>query len=606
MPASGRRLIRLRTIRTKLLLYAAAVLVVPTIIYGLLTYTVARRALQPSLQEELADDASTVKIATQELLAAHVQNVATWARLDFMREMVIHDIDKTISRFLEGVKQDYGVYLDLLAIDETGVCRAASSAVRIGERPELPDTSFVGSAGIGVPVVGYAAELGRHYIALSARIPDPDHPDRRLGRLVALLDMASLRDVVRAKAGHHTVKLRLIDGARRVLAGPEEPTVLGQLATWQPRTSAAPRYQAGRRPVVYTARSPNGVEFQVAEAGLDPYRTLPDLDWSVIATIPTDLALAPVRHVRNRVLLFGSSVTIAGLALAWLLATNIARPIDRLTQITTRIAEQGSLERIPDPTSHDEVGTLTRAFQRMVENISAAHEELVQSAKLAFLGELSAGIAHEIRTPLGIIKNSAQLLERRVSQRGDEQGVEFARFIQEESDRLNGVVTGLLDFARPAPLETAPTDVGSIAARAVEFLSTQAAAKRVTLRCENAPALPDTECDGRQIYQVCLNLVLNAIQACRSGDEVVVRTAPAAGGVEIVVSDTGPGIPDEIQEHLFAPFATKREGGIGLGLAIVQRIVTAHRGRIDARNREQGGAEFRVWLPGPPEQGMGV
>ena len=128
----------------------------------------------------------------------------------------------------------------------------------------------------------------------------------------------------------------------------------------------------------------------------------------MIATIPTDLALAPVRHVRNRVLLFGSAVTIAGLALAWLLATNIARPIDRLTQITTRIAEQGSLERIPDPTSHDEVGALTRAFQRMVENISAAHEDLVQSAKLAFLGELSAGIAHEIRTPLGIIKNSAR------------------------------------------------------------------------------------------------------------------------------------------------------------------------------------------------------
>ncbi len=606
MSTSRRLPVRLRTIRTKLLLYAAAVLVVPTIIYGLLTYTVARRALQPSLREELADDASTVKIATQELLAAHVQNVATWARLDFMREMVIHDIDKTISRFLEGVKRDYGVYLDLLAIDEEGICRAASSPVRIGARPHLSKTSFVGANGIGVPAVAYASELGRHYIALSAQIPDPDHQNRRLGRLVALLDLSSLRDVVRAKAGHHTVKLRLVDGTGRVLAGPEEPTPRGQLAIWRPRRSAAPLYRAGRRPVHYTAHSPDGVEFEVAEAGLDPYRALPDLDWSVIATIPTDLALAPVRHVRNRVLLFGSTVTIAGLALAWLLATNIARPINRLTQITTRIAEQGSLERIPDPASQDEVGALTRAFQRMVENISAAHEDLVQSAKLAFLGELSAGIAHEIRTPLGIIKNSAQLLERRVAKRGDEQGVEFARFIQEESDRLNGVVTGLLDFARPAPLETAPADVGEIATRAVEFLSAQAASKGVALRYEASSDLPPIECDSRQIYQVCLNLILNAIQACQRGDEVVVHSGPAPGGVAIVVSDTGPGIADEIRERLFAPFATKREGGIGLGLAIVQRIVTAHRGRIDARNREREGAEFRVWLPGPPEQGMGV
>ncbi|RMD84973.1 MAG: HAMP domain-containing protein [Candidatus Dadabacteria bacterium] len=591
-------MLRPRTIRMKLLLYAGAVLVVPTIVYGFLTYAVARRALQPSLEEELADDASTVKIATQELLAAHIQNVATWARLDFMREMVVHDVDKTISHFLERVKRDYGVYLDLMALDEAGICRASSSPVQIGTRPRLPAIRFAGSPAVGVPTVGFSDTHARYYIALAAPIFDPEHPQVRLGRLVALLDLGSLRDVVRAKAGHHTVKLSLVDAAGRVLAGPSRQISEGsQLPSWNLTAVHPPRYQTGHRPVLYKAIAPDGSEFQVAEAGLDAYRALPDLDWSVLATIPTDVALAPVRHVRDRVLLFGSAVTLAGLALAWLIAINIARPINRLTRIATRIAEHGTLEPIPDPTSADEVGALTRAFQTMVENISAAHEELVQSAKLAFLGELSAGIAHEIRTPLGIIKNSAQLLERRVAARGDQEGVEFARFIQEESDRLNGVVTSLLDFARPAPLETAATDLNEVVQRAVEFLSAQAASRRVELVCQPTAGLPEVECDARQVYQVLLNLILNAIQACSEGDRVEVQTRTAGSGVELVVRDTGPGIPPEIRDRLFAPFATKREGGIGLGLAIVQRIVTAHRGRVEARNREGGGAEFRVWLP---------
>ncbi len=603
MPPS---LFRLQSIRTKLLLFAAAVLIVPTIVYGVLTYAVARRALEPSLREELADDASTVKIAVQELLSGHVQNVATWARLDLMREMVIGDLDKTISRFLEGIKQDYGVYLDLLAIDNDGVCRAASSPEQIGTPTGQAVLPAVGAGRVGVPTVEYSVPRETFYIALTAPIPDPDHAGKRLGTLLAMLDLDSLRDVVRAKVGHHTVRLRLIDGQGRLLAGPGELPQRKHIPTWPLHTSERPPYRAGRRPVLFNITSPSTGELMVAETGLDPYRSLPDLAWSVVAAIPTDIALAPVRHVRNRVLLFGSAVTAAGLLLAWLLSNNIARPINRLTHITGRIADHGTLEEIPNPRSHDEVGDLTRSFQKMMRNVAAAQEEVVQSAKLAFLGEMSAGIAHEIRTPLGIIKNSAQLIERRVSAAGDEEGVEFARFIQEESDRLNGVVTGLLDFARPAPLATQPTDVNKVVRKAVKFLKTQASSRQVALRTDLSPRIQPVPCDGRQIYQVCLNLILNAVQACSAGGKVRITTNGLADGVEIVVRDDGSGIAEEVREHLFTPFATSRKGGIGLGLAIVERIISAHHGEISACNRQEGGAQFRVYLPAAqgPEKGV--
>lgn len=614
-PTAATHIRRGVSIRGKLLLYAAVVLIAPMLFYGAVAFVAAREALLPSIHEQLTDDAVTVKGGVEELMTAHYQNVLTWAHLAIMRELVVKDIDKTVSHFLESVRDDYGVYLDVMAIDADGVCIASSSPRDIGT--DMKDASSSGSHALTaadrrVPHIAWSHKHRAWYVELQAPIPDPDRPGRYLGVLVAMLDRNVLDDLVVAKPGHRHVELRLLDDDGHLLAGPEaDKATEASLQTWdindtQAAQSLGRDSKRGRAPRLRRGLDSAGRGLLVAEATMGAHAALPDLGWRLSASVPTAVALAPVTSVGKRVLLSGSVLIGLGLLAAWLLASRISSPVRELTLVTKRIADTGALETVPDPVSRDELGELTLAFQKMVAAVAAANEELVQSSKLAFLGELAAGIAHEIRTPLGIIKNAAQLLERRASSTEDAPAAEWALFIREESDRLNGVVTALLDLARPAPPDKGPVDLGAIVRRAAQFLSPEARARGVAIECTIAADLPEVVCDSRQIYQVCLNLLMNALQACGRGDHVsaVTRSGSitASAGidgstVEIVVRDDGSGIPEEIIDRLFEPFATKREGGIGLGLAIVHRIVTEHGGRVAARNLPGRGAEFTVTLP---------
>lgn len=581
------------SIRAKLLVYAAAVLAIPILLYGVLVYRAARDALEPTLAKLIADDAVATELRLRQLLGAQRENLTTWANVDIMRELVVRDVDKTISRFLSDIRQDYGTYLEVVALDADGACVAASAPALIGR-------SFADS----FPPNGSQSRIHhsrRHrkfYLPLSLPIPNPDDAVQDLGTLVGLLDITALESVVRAPSGHVGMRLRLIDERGRVVAGPEVSPAATSLPAWEIERSGSVASSGGDDGIVYTATNPLGEELIIAESPLRLTVLDQHLEWSVLASLPRESALAPIRDVRRQILVIGSCITALGLLAAWLLSTHLARPVRELTLITSRIAEKGTLEDIPEPGSNDEIGELTRSFQAMVTKISSAHEELVQSAKLSFLGELAAGIAHEIRTPLGIIKNSAQLLERSVRKEEGARELEFAHFIYEESDRLNAIVTDLLNFARPSPLERVPTDLNEVVERAAQFLRTEASQRRVQLEVSLPPEPVIADCDARQIYQVCLNLLLNAIRVCQAGDHVEVSTKSVGGDACIVVSDDGPGIPDEIRDRLFVPFVSQREGGIGLGLAIVERIVSAHGGRVEAGEAPEGGASFHVRIPG--------
>ncbi len=588
---------KIRTIRTKLIGYAAVVLFVPLLMYGTLAFTTARATLTPALRAQLAHDTAGVKIAVQELLAGQIQNVRTWAHLDIMAEAARGDRDGRISRFLEEVTRDYGVFLDLFVLDSNGVCVASSWHEQIGKSYSTESSRFLGDQGRAHPDVAYSADHGAFYLGLAAAINYPDESGARLGTILAMLDRAVLDAIVQPLPGNGNVDLLLVNADRRILAGPSRAYLKAHLPLWQASSGDSPAYVDGTAPLVYSATSSTNDVLMISEVGLEEYRALPDLDWSVIAALPRDVALAPILDVRKRIFLLGSLVGLIGLILARALSSNISRPIKELTSITKRIAHEGALERIPDPSSEDEIGDLTRSFQTMVENVSAAHHEVVHASKLAFIGELSAGIAHDIRTPLGIIKNSAQLLERRAIKFDDTTHAEFARFILEESDRLSATVDGLLDYARPAKLEKEDVDINATIQRTARFLSSEAASKGVDITVVPDNSAASVMCDAGQVYQVTLNLVVNAIQACEPGGTVEIRTHCRNDGVEIVVADTGCGISEDIRDSLFTPFVSKRKGGIGLGLAIVQRIIAAHGGKIEATNRRSGGARFRAWIP---------
>ena len=230
--------------------------------------------------------------------------------------------------------------------------------------------------------------------------------------------------------------------------------------------------------------------------------------------------------------------------------------------------------------------------------------DLRRAERLSSLGHLSAGMAHEIRNPLAGIATTAQVLQGKLGA-GSVAGP-FLDRIQEETQRLERIVKGLLDFSRPATPRLAVLDLHAAARRALCDLREQAAAAGVLL--EELAAGPEIAAwaDRDQIQQVLLNLITNAIQACSPGDRVGMRLerAAAAGGsegrVRVSIYDTGPGVPEQTVSNLFDPFFTTKSAGTGLGLTVCQKIMEEHGGQIRYRPREGGGAEFTLDLAPAP------
>lgn len=292
-------------------------------------------------------------------------------------------------------------------------------------------------------------------------------------------------------------------------------------------------------------------------------------------------------------LLLIATIAIAALV-AVPVASGIARPLGRLTDFTRNfIREQRA---VPPPTGGPaEVRELSTAFNQMIQDLERLKENLTHAAKLAMVGEMAAALTHEVRTPLGILRSSAQLLMREPALSAE--GREVCGFIISETERMNRLISTLLDSARARPPELAPVNLSTLAQQTISMLLSQAGKKNVTLTAP--PDDPETtaECDKEQMTQVLLNLLLNALQILPEGGCVEVEVRRDADAVVLNVADDGPGIAPELYDRVFDPFFTRREGGIGLGLAVVRQIVAAHRGEIAAGRSHLGGALFRVSLP---------
>ncbi|MEA2624742.1 MAG: two-component system, NtrC family, sensor histidine kinase HydH, partial [Candidatus Binatota bacterium] len=180
----------------------------------------------------------------------------------------------------------------------------------------------------------------------------------------------------------------------------------------------------------------------------------------------------------------------------------------------------------------------------------------------------------------------------------DLESAELIQIMLQEINRLDGVVTQLLNLGRPRDLTIEPTRLSGVAFRAVDLVDPQARAKSVTIRRIAAEGEPVASCDEEQIYQVVLNLLVNALQALPAGGEIVLALLPARSGmVGFEVRDDGPGMPDDVRDKIFLPFFTRREGGTGLGLTFVRRVVQEHKGRLTVESEIGRGSVFRVELP---------
>ena len=234
--------------------------------------------------------------------------------------------------------------------------------------------------------------------------------------------------------------------------------------------------------------------------------------------------------------------------------------------------------------------------QAQLEALNAARARLVQSEKLAALGQLATAIAHEVRNPLAVIRSAAQGLGETVSS-DDAEAARACAFITAEIDRLGSVVSSLLEFARPLHLEPRAVSVRDLFDRAALLAEGELAARGARLGRDELPDLPAVRADPDLLSQVLLGLLANAAEAVPPGGDVTLAARARDGAVELVVEDSGPGIPPELRDRVFEPFFTTRARGIGLGLAVARQVVEAHGGRIEAGERPGGGARLTVRLP---------
>jgi len=242
--------------------------------------------------------------------------------------------------------------------------------------------------------------------------------------------------------------------------------------------------------------------------------------------------------------------------------------------------------------------TLTEANRKL----KLAQDEARRAERLAALGQLSAGLAHEIRNPLGVIKGSAEILTQKLDN-ANPLAQELAGYIYTEVNRVSALVSRFLDFARPSQLDLGSYDLAAVVERCLKTVSEQGACKNVRIKRDFVLGLPQVMLDHDLCDQVFANLFMNACEAMgEEGGELRVRLRPSgekaeARGVVVEIEDSGPGVPAEMKEQIFNPFVTTKKSGVGLGLAIVSKIVDAHGGSLTLVSEPGHGACFRVEFP---------
>jgi signal transduction histidine kinase len=267
------------------------------------------------------------------------------------------------------------------------------------------------------------------------------------------------------------------------------------------------------------------------------------------------------------------------------------------------VVGSGNLDHPITPSSRDEIGELARAFAGMTEKLRQSRAQLVQSEKLASIGEMSAAVAHGLRNPLASLRAAAQVVRHHPASPGSS---EYLDAIIEEVDRLDRRISHLLSFSRPAPFHPLRESLARLVEGLVPAFSELLRERGVKLELEIPADLPEVRVDPMQLEQALVEIVSNGLDAMPQGGRLrIVAGSSGNGEVSIGIADTGPGIPDTVLPSVCEPFFTTRSEGTGLGLAIAKRYVEQNGGRLEITSRP-GATTVRIHLPAVVAEEAGV
>jgi two-component system, NtrC family, sensor kinase len=294
---------------------------------------------------------------------------------------------------------------------------------------------------------------------------------------------------------------------------------------------------------------------------------------------------------------------VLGVLVALYISRLLVGPLLQMQHYMEKIAH-GDFAPIPvSEIRSEEFSSLFRAFNRMTKELEYHQEQLLQSGKIAAIGTLTAGIAHELNNPINNIMLTAEFIKEDLSQLHDKEGEEMIQDILVQAQRASEIVRNLLDFSRAEQPEREPLDIAQVIRDTIKLVQNQLTLSGVEIEWRLPDSLPIINGDPKALQQVFLNLFINAIQAMKEGGILTIRAHPGSGEngheLRVDVADTGSGIEAEDVQHVFEPFFTTKEvgRGTGLGLSVSYGIVQKHGGHIEVKSKKGVGSTFTVVLP---------
>jgi len=360
-----------------------------------------------------------------------------------------------------------------------------------------------------------------------------------------------------------------------------------------------------------------GPAYVVNENFITRYEPLRDHEGQIVGILYVGARQASfeelVYEFDARILMIALGSTLLAVMIAVPISRSITRPVEDLAEANERVAHGDRTVTLPVEGT-GELAILARSFNSMVETLRTTEQQLIQSEKLASVGQLAAGVAHEINNPLGTILLFSDIMRKELSP--DDPRRDDVKMIIDEATRCKTIVSDLLNFARQNEVLAQSTDVNALLSETIEEMSIQPVFQDLEIVRRLDPDLPSIQADPAQLKEVFINLMTNAAEAMEGDGSLTIATAPAEDCmVAVVFQDTGCGIPEENLSKIFTPFFTTKPigKGTGLGLAIVYGIIKMHRGQIYVASEVGVGSTFTITLPirlpgtGPqPAQALGA
>lgn len=545
------------SIRQLLLLAFLLAGLLPAMLVTFLSFYQTRAVLKKEITRDMQTLSATVANDIERMMSERFRNVQSWGQLSIMQALKDNDADKRLSVFLTDSANSYdNIYHEIYVENLQGRIVASSQPKKVGQFSDNKSVWFVTRLSNKAVTI---YKIKQNFLAISQEVFD-ENTNIGIGKLVVEFNWDSVQSSLN-NAIKKPTSAALLDAQNNVLAA----------------TSNWDEVQSGYGMAAISQLSPES----------------PVPNWKVQVEKLHSVAVAPVHRLGYIFLVLLVVTLLLAVLLVRPIAQAITHPITQLTQFVRGFSHQ--TEAKPPQSGPPEVRELSAAFETMTEDLVKSQEKLMRAAKLAVVGEMAAAMSHEVRTPLGILRSSADVLKREKGLSAE--GKEVLTFINAETERLNKLVSTLIDAARPRPPVFVEVNLAELVASTLAMLRSQAQTNKVTITFDE-PAQPVTALvDADQMTQVMMNLVMNAIQVLPSGGKIWVRLTHVAHQAIIEVMDDGEGISVEHQAQIFEPFFTKRTGGVGLGLAVVRQIIHAHGGEISYQASQMNGAQFTITLP---------